>query len=79
MSAWPETLAYFGLILFTVNIWTDRSPQPGPLPQRLRDVTRRPGGRRPARIVIDVFFATYNEDPDIVRKGLQAAKVALPA
>lgn len=68
-----ETLAYFGLILFTVNIWTDRSPQPGPLPQRLRDVTDDPAAEdRP--IVIDVFFATYNEDPDIVRKGLQAAK-----
>ena len=24
-----ETLAYIGLILFTINIWTDRSPRPG--------------------------------------------------
>ncbi|MES2542672.1 MAG: glycosyltransferase [Pseudomonadota bacterium] len=68
-----ETLAYIGLILFTINIWTDRSPQPGPSPHSLRDITGDPlTPERP--LVIDVFFATYNEDPEIVRKGLQAAK-----
>lgn len=68
-----ETLAYIGLILFTINIWTDRSPRPGAPPLTLRDITGDP--LAPGRpIVIDVFFATYNEDPEIVRKGLQAAK-----
>lgn len=68
-----ETLAYIGLILFTINIWTDRSPKPGLPPRTLRDVTDDPDApERP--ISVDVFFATYNEDPEIVRKGLQAAK-----
>lgn len=68
-----ETLAYIGLILFTVNIWTDKSPQPGPLPRSFRDITDDPGAPdRP--VAVDVFFATYNEDPDIVRKGLRAAR-----
>lgn len=68
-----ETLAYIGLILFTINIWTDRSPKPGLPPRTLRDFTDDPDApERP--ISVDVFFATYNEDPEIVRKGLQAAK-----
>lgn len=68
-----ETLAYIGLILFTINIWTDKSPQPGPVPESLQDISDDPTA--PVRpIIVDVFFATYNEDPEIVRKGLQAAK-----
>ncbi|WP_431300696.1 glycosyltransferase [Tabrizicola sp. BL-A-41-H6] len=67
-----ETGAFIGLILFTINIWTDRSPKPGALPRTLRDVSD--DGSAPARpLVIDVFFATYTEDPEIVRKGLKAA------
>ncbi len=32
-----ETGAFIGLILFTINIWTDRSPKPDGLPRTLRD------------------------------------------
>lgn len=68
-----ETLAYFGLVLFTINIWTDKSPKPGTLPRTLRDLTDdQLASERP--IIVDVFFATYNEDPEIVRKGLKAAQ-----
>ena len=68
-----ETGAFFGLVLFTFNLWTERGAPPQPLPRTLADtindneVTDRP-------ITIDVFFATYSEDPDLVRLGLQDAR-----
>ncbi len=68
-----ETGAFVGLVLFTINIWTDRSPVRGELPRTLRDVTDDPDAPdRP--IAVDVFFTTYNEDPEIVRKGLRDAR-----
>jgi cellulose synthase (UDP-forming) len=68
-----ESFAFFGLILFTVNIWTDKTPEPGKLPRSFRDLTDDPvAPERP--IAVDVFFATYNEDVEIVRKGLKAAR-----
>lgn len=69
-----ETGAFFGLVLFTLNIWTDSAPVPSPLPKTVRDVTDDPDApERP--ITLDVFFATYNEDPEMVRKGLKDAGV----
>ena len=69
-----ETGAFFGLVLFTVNIWTDRTPSRGALPETFRDVTDDP--EAPARpISVDVFFATYSEDPEIVRAGLRDARL----
>ena len=68
-----ETGAFVGLILFTANIWTDRSTLPGPLPQSQSDVMDDPHALdRP--ISVDVFFATYSEDPEIVRLGLKDAR-----
>ena len=68
-----ETGAFFGLFLFILNIWTDKSPVRGALPRTLRDVSDDPD--TPTRpINVDVFFTTYNEDPEIVRKGLRDAK-----
>lgn len=69
-----ETGAFFGLALFTVNIWSDRVPPRGELPKTFRDVTDDPDAPD-RRIVVDVFFATYSEDPEIVRLGLQDAKL----
>lgn len=68
-----ETMAFLGLVLFTVNLWTPRGPKPGILPVTLADTVD--GSHGPDRpIIVDVFFATYNEDPELVRKGLIAAK-----
>ena len=68
-----KTGAFIGPILFTIIIWTDRSPKPGALPRTLRDIGD--DGNAPARpLAVDVFFATYNEDPEILRKGLKAAQ-----
>lgn len=69
-----ETGAFFGLVLFTANIWTDRAPVRGALPQVFRDVTD--DADSPDRpITVDVFFATYSEAPESVRLGLRDAKL----
>lgn len=69
-----ETGAFVGLVLFTANVWTDRTPARGLLPETFRDVTDDPDAPD-RRIVVDVFFATYNEDPEIVRQGLKDARL----
>ena len=69
-----ETAAFLGLILFTINLWSPRSPIRPPLPETVSDTVDDPD--IPARtIIVDVFFATYSESPELVRLGLQDAKV----
>ncbi len=69
-----ETGAFFGLVLFTMNVWTDRAPPRGALPETFRDVTDNPDAPdRP--LSVDVFFTTYSEDPEIVRLGLKDARL----
>lgn len=68
-----ETGSFIGLILFTANLWSAESPPRAPLPVTVRDCTD--DTEVPDRPVsVDVFFATYSEDPELVRVGLQAAK-----
>jgi len=68
-----ETLAFIGLALYTINLWSPAAPKPGALPASAQDVVTDPGAvNRP--LVVDIFFATYNEDPELVRRGLQDAK-----
>jgi cellulose synthase (UDP-forming) len=68
-----ETGSFIGLVLFTVNLWSAKSPVPGPLPASIRDCTD--DTEVPDRpLAVDVFFATYSEDPELVRLGLQDAK-----
>lgn len=68
-----ETGAYLGLVLFVINLWTVRDrpidPPPATINQCLEEpfTTDRPIG-------VDVFFATYSEDPELVRLGLRDAK-----
>jgi cellulose synthase (UDP-forming) len=66
-----ETAAFIGLVLFAINLWTDRSPTTGP-PPRLTSECGIEGEDRP--ISVDVFFATYSEDPELVRLGLRDAQ-----
>ncbi len=68
-----ESFAYLGLILFTINLWKTSDPPILPPPEKAQDCVIDPD--EPERpIVVDVFFATYNEDPELVRLGLQDAK-----
>ncbi len=68
-----ETGAFLGLILFTINLWTPRSPKRPIAPARISDTTETPPETdRP--LIVDVFFATYSEDPELVRLGLRDAQ-----
>jgi cellulose synthase (UDP-forming) len=68
-----ETGSFIGLVLFTANLWSAKSPTRGALPVSIRDCTDDPD--TPDRpVAVDVFFATYSEDPELVRVGLQEAK-----
>lgn len=70
-----ETAAYIGLILFTVNLWTDSAPVRPPLPKTLRDIVEGDSDDATDRpLAVDLFFTTYNEDPELVRLGLRDAK-----
>lgn len=67
-----ETLAYVGLILFTINLWrTTDEPITAP-PATTAEAGHGAEGARPLRV--DVFFPTYDEDPELVRLGLVDAK-----
>ena len=68
-----ETAAFFGLILFTINLWSPRSPKRQPPPAMVSEtLADAPDKDRP--LTVDVFFATYNEDPELVSLGLRDAR-----
>lgn len=68
-----ETCAWFGLVLFTLNLWKTRDyplrDPPGLLSECTGDAlhTDRP-------LSVDVFIATYNEDEELVRLSIRDAK-----
>jgi len=71
--ATAETCAYVGLILFVFNLWKDDPIGIQTPPRVLQDIT--PGHPDGDRILsVDVMFATYNEEPELVRLGLRDAK-----
>lgn len=68
-----ETGAYIGLVLFTINLWRDSPPENLPPPAGINACLAVPEDEdRP--VAVDVFFATYNEDPELVRLGIRDAK-----
>lgn len=73
-----ETCAYLGMILFVFNLWKDDPIRIEEPPATLGDVTpEHPESDRP--ISIDVMFATYNEEPELVRLGIRdAGKMTYP-
>ena len=70
-----ETLAYVGLILFAYNLWSTKDTPIVEPPATIGECQE--GADDAARPVsVDVMFATYNEDPELVRLGLIDAKNA---
>ena len=68
-----ETAAYVGLVLFVVNLWRDDPPRLNEPPASINACLEEPLAEdRP--ISVDIFFATYSEDPELVRLGLIDAK-----
>ncbi|MGB1009035.1 MAG: glycosyltransferase family 2 protein [Thiolinea sp.] len=73
-----ETAAYIGLMLFVFNLWKVEDYPQRPPPESLRNVLDRLyGDDRP--LSVDVFFPTYDEDPELVRLSIiDAKKVTYP-
>ena len=68
-----ETLAFWGMILFVFNLWKDEPVKIEEPPVSLLDVTdAHPEGAR--QLCVDIMFATYDEDPELVRLGVRDAK-----
>jgi cellulose synthase (UDP-forming) len=71
--ALAETLAYIGLVLFTVNLWQTRDYERRPAPENIAACLDDPDA--PARpVAVDIFIATYNEDEELVRLTIRDAK-----
>lgn len=68
-----ETCALVGLGLFTVNLWKVRDVPRSP-PPTAAECIHAPEPFRPDRIAVDVFFPTYDEDPELVRYSIRDAK-----
>ncbi|MEF3049206.1 glycosyltransferase family 2 protein [Pseudotabrizicola sp. L79] len=71
--ALAETFAFFGMVLFVFNLWKDEPVKLEAPPALLGDVDPN-HPEKDRQIVVDVMFATYNEDPELVRLGIQDAK-----
>lgn len=68
-----ETGAYIGLALFTFNLWKVEDTPKKDAPKMLSEVVNyTPQEDRP--ITVDMYFPTYDEDPELVRLSLQDAK-----
>ncbi|WP_224365513.1 glycosyltransferase family 2 protein [Hyalangium versicolor] len=68
-----ETLAFFGTCLFMLNLWRTEDTPPRAPPATVGDILEvKSRSERP--LVVDVFIATYSEDPELVRQSIQDAK-----
>lgn len=68
-----ETGAYIGLAFFTFNLWkVEDTPKQKPPGMLSEVVNYTPEKDRP--ISVDVFFPTYDEDPELVRLSILDAK-----
>lgn len=71
-----ETGSYIGLALFTFNLWKVEDTPKQKAPSLLSEVVAySPQEDRP--ISVDVYFPTYDEDPELVRLSLTDAKKLL--
>ncbi|HYO74406.1 MAG TPA: glycosyltransferase [Archangium sp.] len=68
-----ETLAFLGSVLFFLSIWRTRDTPSQPPPRSVNDILAEPLSEdRP--LSVDVFFPTYNEEPELVRLSIRDAK-----
>ncbi|MBN3788582.1 cellulose synthase catalytic subunit [Burkholderia sp. Ac-20353] len=74
-----ETLSYIGLALFVFNLWrVDDYPRRAPL-QWASEYVETPSDATHRPPKVDLFIATYNEDVELVRLSIRAARtVAYP-
>ena len=71
--ALAETLAYIGLVLFTINLWKVQDTPRREPPATIAECTGNEADEaRP--IAVDVFITTYSEDEELVRISIRDAK-----
>lgn len=74
-----ETLAFIGLIFFTINLWLTRDHELRSPPRVIAECISNPDEAAERQISVDVFFPTYNEDPELVRLSVRdAGKITYP-
>jgi cellulose synthase (UDP-forming) len=72
-TALAESASFVGLILFIFNLWKQEDYPPQSPPATVAECVSDPGAE-PRPIAVDVFFPTYNEDPELVRLSVRDAK-----
>ena len=68
-----ETLSFIGLFFFVANLWKTEDYEPKDPPRLMSDCVQEKGAE-PRPIRVDIFFPTYNEDPELVRLSIQDAR-----
>ncbi|OUS32565.1 cellulose synthase [Gammaproteobacteria bacterium 45_16_T64] len=73
-----ESAAYIGLILFTYSLWKTDDKEITPPPQYFTETVNDDSAEaRPLRV--DVFFPTYDEEPELVELSVKdALKITYP-
>lgn len=69
-----ESLAVIGTILFTFNLWAVRDTKRKSPPSDIQQCVRNPDETPSRPVSVDVFFPTYDEDPELVRLSILDAK-----
>jgi len=78
--ALAETLAWIGTLLFTINIWQVKDPACPPAPEHINQCLQATDEEDDRPIKVDLFIATYSEDPELVRLSiLDACKMRYPS
>src|SRR5262249_61870243 len=58
----------------TITLWRSTDPPPHPPPRLINDCISQPDEMPPRPLSVDVFFPTYNEEPELVRLSIRDAK-----
>lgn len=68
-----ETLSFIGLLFFIANLWKTQDYEVKAPPKSIAECVHDGAGQdRPLHV--DVFFPTYNEDPELVRLSIHDAR-----
>ena len=68
-----ETASFVGLVLFIINLWKTEDYPQRTSPEFIGDCVGA-GAAEHRPVSVDIFFPTYNEDPELVRLSVRDAK-----
>ncbi|MCF4176528.1 glycosyltransferase family 2 protein [Vibrio sp. McD22-P3] len=70
--AFAESCAFIGSILFTFNLWKTKDEPKKEPPSNINQCVKDSAEDRP--LAVDVFFPSYDEEPDLVRLSIEDAQ-----